>query len=109
MNVSSPDFGFRLAMCMSSLINTSGGVALLLGKTPPSLAKLPMTQETCQTHMAMQGKGFFILGLGIFNYLCSKNRENTLFVKSVCDLYNNCNIHISHMHCFYCFFFLNVI
>lgn len=85
MNISSPEFGYRVAMCMSSLINTSGGVALLLGTAPPSLAKVPMNEKTCQMHMAMQGKGFFILGLGILNYLCAKNKDNKLFVQSVCQ------------------------
>ena len=36
--------------------------------------------------MAMQGKGYFILCLGIMNYLCSKNQDNELFVKTSCAI-----------------------
>lgn len=77
---------FQRAMVASAIINSSGGAALILGLTPPSLVSIPLTKETSGYHMAMQSKGFFILALGIMNYLCCKNRDNELFVKTACGI-----------------------
>lgn len=74
---------YRRAMIASAIINCSGGAALLLGLTPPSLTSIPINKESIGYHHAMQSKGYFILCLGIMNYMCANNRENQLFVNTI--------------------------